>query len=72
MENILSWIQIVTCVILIISVLFQDSKSNNQSIYGGNSNQKYFKPKGKEAFFNNLTKLSGFTLFVVSITSLFI
>lgn len=71
MQNILSWIQIVTCVILIISVLFQDSKSNNQSLYGVN-NQKYFKPKGKEAILNNITKISGFTLFLVSIISLFL
>ena len=69
MQNILSWIQIVTCVVLILSVLFQDTKTNNQPLYGG-ANQKYFKPKGKEAILNNLIKLCGFILFVASIISL--
>lgn len=70
MQNILSWMQIITCVLLILSVLFQDSKTGNQSMYS--SNQSYFKPRGKEAFLNNLTKICGFALFAISVASLII
>lgn len=71
MQNFLLWVQIITSVVLIISVLFQDSKNAPQSSYGGSS-QSYFKPRGKEAFLNNLTKISGVVLFAVSIASLII
>ena len=71
MQNALLWIQIIVCSILIISILFQDSKNAPQTSYGNNT-QTYFKPRGKEAFLNNLTKVSGTALFVVSIVSLFV
>lgn len=71
MQNFLTWAQIIVCAILIISVLFQDSKNNNHSM-SNSANQAYFKPRGKEAFLNNITKISGFSLFVISIASLII
>lgn len=71
MQNVLIWLQIIICLILIISVLLQDSKNSPQMSYG-NNNQTYFKPRGKEAFLNNLTKISGISLFVVSVVSLII
>lgn len=71
MQNFLSWTQLIICLVLIISVLFQDSKNAPQTSYGSNS-QTYFKPRGKEAFLNNLTKISGVALFAISIISLMI
>lgn len=71
MQNILIWLQIAICVILILSVLFQDSKNAPQNSFSG-ANQAYFKPRGKEAFLNNLTKISGIALFAISIASLII
>lgn len=71
MRSFLIWIQIITCLILIISVLLQDSK-NAPQISQSSSNQSYFKPRGKEAFLNNVTKLSGITLFTISVLSLII
>ena len=61
MRDILMWSQIGISVLLMLSVLFQDSKNAPQTVYGGNTN---FKPKGKEAFFNNLTKITGTLLFI--------
>lgn len=71
MQNTLLWIQIIASIFLIVSVLFQDSKNAPQSSYGVNSNV-YFKPRGKEAFFGNLTKISATVLFIVSIISLIV
>lgn len=71
MQNLLTWIQIIICIILIISVLLQDTKNAPQMSYG-NNNQTYFKPRGKEAFLNNITKISGISLFVVSVLSLIV
>lgn len=71
MQTFLTWAQLITCVILILSVMFQDSK-NAPQMYGGNNNQNYFKPRGKEAILNNLTKMSGIALFSISIISLII
>lgn len=71
MQNFLTWAQLITCVVLVLSVLFQDSKNAPQTSYGGNS-QTYFKPRGKEAFLNNLTKISGICLFAISIASLMV
>lgn len=71
MQIFLSWTQIVICIVLILSVLFQDSKNAPQTTYGGNS-QTYFKPRGTQAFLNNLTKISGIALLAVSIISLIV
>lgn len=71
MQNFLTWAQLIICVILTISVLFQDSKNAPQTSYG-NNNQSYFKPRGKEALFNNITKISGICLFGISIASLIV
>lgn len=71
MQIFLTWAQLIVCIILILSVLFQDSKNAPQTSYGNNS-QAYFKPRGKEAFLNNLTKISGVCLFVISIASLIV
>lgn len=57
MRETLIWIEIIIAIVLTISVLFQESKTSPTPSYG-NLNHK-FKPRGKEAFFNNLTKISG-------------
>lgn len=71
MQNFLTWIQMIICIILTISILLQDSKNAPQTSYG-NNNQSYFKPRGKEAFLNNITKISGVCLFAISVISLII
>lgn len=62
---------IIVCVILILSVLLQDSKNTPQTSYGGHSNH-HFKPKGKEAFLSKTTKLCGILLFANSIALLLV
>ena len=47
---ILMGVQVVLAIILIVSIMPQDSKSAVPSQFGGEGNQTYFKPKGKEAF----------------------
>lgn len=65
MRNILMWSGIIIAVILIISTVLQETKNAPVPNYGGSNN--HFKPRGKEAFLNNVTKISGFLLFVNAI-----
>ena len=53
---ILMVVQVVLSIVLIASIMPQDTKSAVPSQYGGEGNQSYFKPKGKEAFFDALDK----------------
>ena len=65
MRNILMWSGIIIAVILIISTVLQETKNAPVPSCGGSNN--HFKPRGKEAFLNNVTKISGFLLFVNAI-----
>ncbi|RDY25986.1 preprotein translocase subunit SecG [Romboutsia weinsteinii] len=64
MSTVLMGVQIVLAVILIVSVMGQDSKSAVPSQYGGEGNQSYFKPKGKEAFLGRVTKIAAVLFFL--------
>ena len=54
-SNILMGVQVVLAIVLILSIMPQDTKSAVPSQYGGEGNQSYFKPKGKEAFLGRVT-----------------
>ena len=57
-SNILMGVQVVLAIVLILSIMPQDTKSAVPSQYGGEGNQSYFKPKGKEAFLRKSNKNS--------------
>ena len=57
-SNILMGVQVVLSIVLILSIMPQDTKSAVPSQYGGEGNQSYFKPKGKEAFLGRVTKIA--------------
>lgn len=64
MGNVLMVIQIILALVLIVSVMGQDSKSAVPSQFGGEGNQSYFKPKGKEAFLARATKIAAVLFFL--------
>lgn len=66
-QNIFMAIQIFIAFILIIVVLPQESKNNALKIEDTGTSQKYFKPKGKEAFLNKITIIFGSLLIVNSL-----
>ena len=49
MFNVLMGVQVVISIILVISILPQDTKSAVPTEFGGEGTQTYFKPKGKES-----------------------
>ena len=57
-STILMGVQCVLAVVLILSIMPQDTKSAVPSQFGGEGNQSYFKPKGKEAFLGRVTKIA--------------
>ncbi|GAA0706001.1 preprotein translocase subunit SecG [Paraclostridium ghonii] len=64
MFNVLMGVQIVISIILVISILPQDTKSAVPTEFGGEGTQSYFKPKGKQAFLGRVTKISGVLFFL--------
>ncbi|AUN13080.1 preprotein translocase subunit SecG [Paraclostridium sordellii] len=64
MANVLMGLQIVLSIILVASILPQDSKSAVPTEFGGEGTQSYFKPKGKEAFLGRVTKISAVLFFL--------
>ncbi|CEK31763.1 protein-export membrane protein SecG [[Clostridium] sordellii] len=64
MANVLMGLQIVISIILVVSILPQDSKSAVPTEFGGEGTQSYFKPKGKEAFLGRVTKISAVLFFL--------
>ena len=64
MANVLMGLQIVLSIILVASILPQDSKSAVPTEFGGEGTQSYFKPKGKEAFLGRVTKKSAVLFFL--------
>ena len=71
-STILMGIQCVLAVVLILSIMPQDTKSAVPSQYGGEGNQSYFKPKGKEAFLARVTKISAILFFINAIIMLLV
>ncbi|WP_195336310.1 preprotein translocase subunit SecG [Paraclostridium bifermentans] len=64
MFNVLMGVQVVLSIILVVSILPQDTKSAVPTEFGGEGTQSYFKPKGKEAFLARVTKISAVLFFV--------
>lgn len=72
MANVLMGVQVALSIILIVSILPQDSKSAVPTQFGGEGSQAYFKPKGKEAFLGRLTKITSILFFINAIALLLI
>ncbi|WP_309137311.1 preprotein translocase subunit SecG [Romboutsia lituseburensis] len=72
MTTILMGVQVVLAVVLIGSIMPQDTKSAVPSQFGGEGNQSYFKPKGKEAFLGRVTKISAVLFFLNALAMLLI
>lgn len=70
MMNFLITSEIVVCIVLIISIILQDSK--NTSVSDTKNIQTYFKPKGKDAFLNKVINISAILLFLISIMMIFV
>nr|WP_042276232.1 preprotein translocase subunit SecG [[Clostridium] dakarense] len=68
--TILMGVQVVLAVLLIVSIMPQDSKGALPSQFGGEGNQTYFKPKGKEAFLGRLTKITSVLFFLNALAML--
>lgn len=65
MGNILMGVQLFLSILLIIVVLPQESKqSQTQVFFEESDSQAYFKPKGKEAFLNKMTKIISILFFI--------
>lgn len=72
MSGFLMGLQMVLALVLIVTVMGQDTKSAVPSQYGGEGSQSYFKPKGKEAFLARVTKIAGVLFFINAIALLLI
>ena len=68
-SNILNGSTSCTAIVLILSIMPQDTKSAVPSQYGGEGNQSYFKPKGKEVFLGRVTKIAAVLFFINAIVS---
>lgn len=64
MFNVLMGVQLAISIILVISILPQNTKSAVPTEFGGEGTQSYFKPKGKEAFLARVTKISAVLFFL--------
>lgn len=64
MSGFLMGVQMVLAIVLIVTVMGQDTKSAVPSEFGGEGSQSYFKPKGKEAFLARATKIASVLFFI--------
>lgn len=71
-SNILMGIQVVVSIVLILSIMPQDTKNAVPSQFGGEGNQSYFKPKGKDAFLARVTKIAAVLFFINAIAMLLV
>ena len=71
-SNILMGVQVVLAIVLILSIMPQDTKSAVPSQYGGEGNQSYFKPQGKEAFRGRMTNIAAVLFFINAIAMLLV
>lgn len=69
MDKILMGVQMVLSVILIVVVMNQDTKEAVKTEFTGDT-QSYFKPKGKEAFLGNITRVVGVLFFINALVML--
>ena len=69
-SNVLMGLQILLGIVLTIVIMPQESKTAMPSQYGGEGNQSYFKPKGKQAFLNKVTKVISVLFFLNAIALL--
>lgn len=61
-------IQVFLSIVMIIVVLPQESKQTQTQVFiEESSSQAYFKPKGKEAFLNKMTKIVSILFFINAI-----
>lgn len=66
--NVLMGIQVFLSIVMIIVVLPQESKQTQTQVFiEESSSQAYFKPKGKEAFLNKMTKIVSILFFINAI-----
>ncbi|MPM44995.1 hypothetical protein SDC9_91680 [bioreactor metagenome] len=72
LTTILMGVQVVLAIALVGSIMPQDTKSAVPSQFGGEGNQSYFKPKGKEAFLGRVTKISAVLFFLNALAMLLI
>lgn len=72
MSKILMGVQMLLAVILVCSIMPQDTKSAAPSQFGGEGTQSYFKPKGKQAFLSKITKTTSVLFFLNAIALLLI
>lgn len=63
-KNVLMVTMIILSIAMIIVVLPQESKQNQPQIFVEDNQQAYFKPKGKEAFLNKLTRIVSILFFI--------
>lgn len=68
--NILMATQVILGIALVIAIMPQENKTAMPSQYGGEGNQSYFKPKGKQAFLNKVTKIVAVLFFINAIALL--
>lgn len=68
--TILMGVQVVLAVLLIVSIMPQDTKGALPSQFGGEGSQTYFKPKGKQAFLGRLTKITSVLFFLNALAML--
>lgn len=64
MVNVLMALQVALGIALIIVTMPQENKTAMPSQYGAEGNQTYFKPKGKQAFLNKVTKVVSVLFFL--------
>lgn len=67
MKNVLMITMIILSIIMILVVLPQESKQNQPQIFVEDNQQAYFKPKGKEAFLNKITRIVSILFFINAI-----
>lgn len=72
MTTVLMAIQAILSLVIIVSVMGQDTKSAVPSEFGGEGSQSYFKPKGKQAFLGRVTKIASILFFINAILMLLI
>lgn len=70
--NILMATQVILGIALVIAIMPQENKTAMPSQYGGEGNQSYFKPKGKQAFLNKVTKVVAVLFFINAIALLMV
>lgn len=72
MSKILMGVQMLLAIVLVVSIMPQDTKGAAPSQFGGESTQTYFKPKGKQAFLSRITKITSVLFFINALALLLV